>query len=363
MKWYVVESDNVRVLIDYLDFNQFDYQQIVTWDQTLDTYGRHTIPADILSTQNSVLILDHDTLAQVLKWPVSRSLLITFLKNNYLWIWSDLDSLVLNRIPSVVDNFKSLDLSVNSNKVTYFLDGLPPDSSWEWKLKNIKLKIFPYNHWVKTPGRIRDANIKKSLTAKDFLLTTIFKKSAPSRRILFNQLKQKPNLLSSGNIIFHNNVIDPYDRDSWVGQKNDHRYAWQAIPSMDLYRNSRIEIIPETLYKNGYLITEKTVKALITGTPFLIVGPKGQLEYMKQLGFKTYDSLIDESYDREHRIQDRIKKMLITLEDIISNGSQNFLNASESIIKHNIEHVYQISGNWERATDAFIAQCIAEISG
>lgn len=63
------------------------------------------------------------------------------------------------------------------------------------------------------------------------------------------------------------------------------------------YDQYLIEIVAETDLLSSDWITEKTVRNLIVGKPFLIMGGKGTLARIRQLGFKTFDPVIDESYD------------------------------------------------------------------
>ena len=44
-------------------------------------------------------------------------------------------------------------------------------------------------------------------------------------------------------------------------------------------------------------ISEKTITAILTKRPFIVLGAKGTLQLIKNLGFKTFDKWIDESYD------------------------------------------------------------------
>ena len=66
------------------------------------------------------------------------------------------------------------------------------------------------------------------------------------------------------------------------------------------YEKTFISIVTETLVQNDTLfITEKTWKPIIMGHPFMIYGNKNTLKYLKNLGYKTFDKWIDESYDIE----------------------------------------------------------------
>jgi hypothetical protein len=211
-----------------------------------------------------------------------------------------------------------------------------------------------YN-WFMTMPRIFNSYIDKTCAQKDFLLTAIKKNSRPYRNILWQELNARQGLTNKGYAIFRAN------NDVYIGhEKKDTMWKW-GVPSMDLYRNSWLEIIPETHYKGSYFFTEKTTKPIGTKTPFLVVSTCGYLEYLKSLGFQTFGSLINENYDSQYKIRDRIKLMLDQLEDIIKNGSESFYHASQSILDHNYNRLAEISGDWQNSTDKFIQQTLDEI--
>jgi hypothetical protein len=72
----------------------------------------------------------------------------------------------------------------------------------------------------------------------------------------------------------------------------------QTIP-INLYNLANFLLVVETDIVNNhcFFITEKTIKALITGIPFVIVSTPYFLKNLKELGFTTYSELWDETYD------------------------------------------------------------------
>lgn len=82
----------------------------------------------------------------------------------------------------------------------------------------------------------------------------------------------------------------------------------------DHYTRSFISLIPETHYENDILFrSEKIWKTLAVGHPFIVLSCAGFLKSLKQLGFKTFDKWIDESYDSEI---DWIKRMDMATDEI-----------------------------------------------
>ena len=84
-------------------------------------------------------------------------------------------------------------------------------------------------------------------------------------------------------------------------------------------------------------ISEKVLYAINAKMPFILVAPPHSLEYMKKLGFKTFDKFWDESYDQEDDHQTRLLKIL-DLIDYIDTKSIHELTTMYSDMQETIEH-------------------------
>ena len=77
--------------------------------------------------------------------------------------------------------------------------------------------------------------------------------------------------------------------------------------------------------------------------PFVLVAPAGSLEYMREYGFKTFNSVFDESYDQETDDIRRIEKVTTLLKDLDSlsiKERQQIHKACLPIVEHNYNHFY-----------------------
>ena len=64
------------------------------------------------------------------------------------------------------------------------------------------------------------------------------------------------------------------------------------------YQTTEVEVVLETLFDDDRLhLTEKILRPIACGHPFMLVATHGSLEYLRSYGFETFDQLIDESYD------------------------------------------------------------------
>ena len=104
-------------------------------------------------------------------------------------------------------------------------------------------------------------------------------------------------------ITFEVGKFDPY---TLILEKYYHSVS-QSLP-MDMYNAARFNIVVETDidYQHNFFLTEKTMKVLATGMPFVSVSTPNFLANIRLLGFETYHSLWDESYDQETDYKKRI---------------------------------------------------------
>jgi hypothetical protein len=89
------------------------------------------------------------------------------------------------------------------------------------------------------------------------------------------------------------------------------------------YQKCAIDVILETLFDDTRLhLTEKTLRPISCGKPFILVSTPGSLRYLQDYGFETFGDYIDESYDNISDPLDRLHAV-IKLMKSISNLSLN----------------------------------------
>lgn len=113
---------------------------------------------------------------------------------------------------------------------------------------------------------------------------------------------------------------------------------------LQYYHQFQIELIVETMCMGKtFFPTEKTIRPIVGTRPFLIFGPIDYLKNLQQLGFKTYSSCWDESYDQLEGVE-RWQTMRATMDIIIKHGYD--INRAQVIAEHNHQHLKQ----WHRHT-------------
>jgi hypothetical protein len=131
--------------------------------------------------------------------------------------------------------------------------------------------------------------------------------------------------------------------------ESDHPMHSCWLSLFDQSAESLLYLVTETVATGRRLhLTEKTFKPIALGMPFVIVGTKGSLEYLRSYGFQTFSSLWDESYDQlddETRIQ-KIAQLLEKLDSKTQQEKQQLFEAARPIIEHNWNHFY--NGGFEQ---------------
>jgi hypothetical protein len=109
-----------------------------------------------------------------------------------------------------------------------------------------------------------------------------------------------------------------------------------------IFENSFLWIASETKKThNGVYITEKTWKAIAYGSPFCINGDSGSLQYLKKLGFKTFEKFWDESYDSDNDIE-KIEKITKIIKNICNKNLEELNELYVEMmptLKYNQEHL------------------------
>lgn len=85
------------------------------------------------------------------------------------------------------------------------------------------------------------------------------------------------------------------------------------------YQMSAIEVVLETLFDDPRShLTEKALRPIACGRPFMLCATAGSLEYLRRYGIKTFNGLIDESYDLIHDPVLRLQAVVSEMKRIAS---------------------------------------------
>ena len=94
-----------------------------------------------------------------------------------------------------------------------------------------------------------------------------------------------------------------------------------------------VELVPETSSECFY-VTEKTIKPIASGMPFVSISCYKFLYNLKKLGFKTFHPFIDESYDLEVDQRQRFEMAISAMESFLQTY-ENHTDQIQKICDHN----------------------------
>jgi hypothetical protein len=127
----------------------------------------------------------------------------------------------------------------------------------------------------------------------------------------------------------------PYRCDNLTSaQHNDHH-----LLEPEHYTNSYCSIILETHFdadgSGGAFLTEKIFRAIKHGHPFVIVGCPGSLAVLRNLGYRTFDHAINNSYDTVTNNTERWIQCRSAIQQIRQQDMHNWFESCRSDIEHN----------------------------
>lgn len=224
------------------------------------------------------------------------------------------------------------------------------DSVLKFNIKNIKTDFLIYNRaWCGTREyRLKFINLLINQGLHPYCQTSF---KTVDNGIHYTAHKFKNPLLS----------IDRNDIETLIPENNHLSCASADYNSLD-YTTSAIEVVLETLFDDTRNhLTEKTLRPIAVGKPFILVSTPGSLKYLRSYGFKTFDGLINEDYDNINDPLERLKFIINEMQRIRNLPlnekfqlwkdlhaiadynkklffSENFINSIEQELKENLDH-------------------------
>jgi UDP-N-acetylglucosamine transferase subunit ALG13 len=109
-----------------------------------------------------------------------------------------------------------------------------------------------------------------------------------------------------------------------------------CIVPFKVYNESYYSLVTETNAVNEFnFYTEKIVKPILGKRLFIIIAGKGYLKQLHELGFKTFSSIIDETYDEIDDHQTRWSMALNEMSKLIHLDPVEIYSNIQDIVDHN----------------------------
>lgn len=111
-----------------------------------------------------------------------------------------------------------------------------------------------------------------------------------------------------------------------------------ALVPQDIYDHSNYSIVTETCTVWPF-ITEKTAKVLFAKRLFVMFAAQWHLQKLRNLGFETFNGIIDETYDKIDNEFHRYEQAWEQITFLLDNDPTTILNKAQPIVDHNKNHL------------------------
>ena len=156
------------------------------------------------------------------------------------------------------------------------------------------------------------------------------------------ELNEKKSKLSKKARVHINQHLKNYHEQLNIDGDSIPGSASADIP--DQVHDSFWHVVTETVFYYDKLhLTEKIFKPIVSKQPFMLLAAPGNLAYLKRYGFKTFDSVIDESYDDITDPDQRIDAVVDQLNwycNLTDAEKLDIAEKLEPIIEYNFHHFY-----------------------
>lgn len=326
------------VLAQKLNFELFDNAEIIsgpiTYDIKSDTRKKVVIknwwfwagtkePAEDLSWADLVICYAGELVNGSWEW-YRQNTISQFNNQNFV------------SVSNGVYNLKDFPSHVLYDDLGHFLSRIADVCKFEeWNVLEDKLKLF-------------DALLGIAKSHRIFIFDQLVKHNLLDHS--FVNIHGSLNYKSPDLDQFDDPVITDTDRRQSMshvkGLKNGVSVS-HSIP-LKIYQNSWYSIVAETNPECANFLTEKTAKPIFSKKLFVVFGSQGLLQKLHKQGYKTFHSVIDESYDSE---PDNKTRWNMAFEQVLTLANANHKEVYSkvaSILEHNYNHIcnhhYRLNG-------------------
>lgn len=115
------------------------------------------------------------------------------------------------------------------------------------------------------------------------------------------------------------------------------------------YQNTWFTLVSETGFEYPHSFrTEKIWKPILAGHPFVVCSNQGFYRDLRNLGFRTFDHLIDESFDSIIDGKDRLDRLIATVGWLCDQDLQQFWDATRDICLYNHARALELHTNLKK---------------
>jgi hypothetical protein len=236
-------------------------------------------------------------------------------------------------------------------KIHYFICGSVQD-----------VNAYPWMDWFATTSDFyKNNNLLDQLSpyrVKPKYFDALLGWAKPHRQIAYDYLKDNDDVIlsyltdrsqplkDSGWISVDGYEISDQTRNT-ITKVNYHgqQISISQIVPVSVYNQSAYSVVAETNWANHYsFYTEKIVKPILAERLFAVFSGQHYLHNLRSLGFKTFNGIIDESYDAEPDMIRRYAMVYEQIKYLLSQPQDQILNKIRPITEYNKN--LMLNKNW-----------------
>ena len=123
---------------------------------------------------------------------------------------------------------------------------------------------------------------------------------------------------------------------------SDDEHNNHKLINTEFFTDAYFNFVVETHFDNNTcFLTEKTFKPILNLQPFIIAGNPGSLQLLKDLGYKTFEDVIRETYDDEDDHKERLSQLLKISYDLCNLSDKHHIRIQQivaDVLTHNQQH-------------------------
>lgn len=275
--------------------------------------------------------------------------------------------------PPIIDAIKSLDYSnvhfILPGRLSFLIENATVEYNYRWLVSTSHF----YVDFL--PSLLVDQH--KSFETKPYYFEVMYGAARPHRSYVHEWIglrkldkfvfKESPFLKVSSmdyNVVHTNTEWDDDIIEDPNGVISYHGYTGlvpsQVVP-FSIYNEAAYSLVCETSYNNEYFFpTEKIAKPLVACRLFVVICERHYLKNLREIGFKTFDGIIDESYDNEPNNEKRWDMALEECVKLAQRDQKEVLMKCVGILLHNYRRLKELSSDDCNNTHRYVEDKIEE---
>lgn len=278
-------------------------------------------------------------------------------------------SIEISHLVEAIKEIKKYTLSLGFKHFKLIL--MPPYKQYSQELKDFEIYWYDYlakithNAYISRPERL---STRWNYQSRKILVITGIPHRYNRIRLLYKLYKEQ--MLDDKTCLW--SFFKPFSDESWkecrrflneINDKDFDKFMAYAVRTLDhvkivgakfaaqtiiedfslpieLYSDTCLSIVPEAhCYPDQpkYDISERTWRVIINRHPFLIAGTQGNTDYLKSLGYKTFEEYFPLRYDDTDDLERTLDNILYNTKYFLSN-----IHIHHKEIEQDVEHNYNV---------------------